>query len=79
MISLAGLSFGIVSGVAISWILVKLLNGVFDPPPEALSIPWPYVLGAFATVLISIVTATIIAIRKIERTIRVEFTGASEG
>lgn len=64
LISVGGLSFGIVSGVSISWMLVKLLNGVFDPPPEALSIPWTYVMGALATVLISILAATLITIQK---------------
>ena len=64
LISVGGLSFGIVSGVSVSWMLVKLLNGVFDPAPEALSIPWTYVIGALATVLISILAATLIAIRK---------------
>ena len=34
--------------------LVKLLTGVFDPPPEALSLPFPYL-----TILV--VTASIAA------------------
>lgn len=39
---LAGSVFGTAAGVAIAWMLVKLLTGVFDPPPEALSYPAAY-------------------------------------
>ena len=33
---------------SLSTMLVKVLQGVFDPPPSALSVPWAYlaVLGA---------------------------------
>jgi putative ABC transport system permease protein len=36
------LIFGAVIGATAALILVRLLNGVFDPPPEALSVPWGY-------------------------------------
>lgn len=47
---------GTVLGLVISWNLVKVLNGVFDPPPELLSIPWVYLMvlimaGGLATSL----------------------------
>jgi putative ABC transport system permease protein len=28
--------------------LVKVLTGVFDPPPEALAVPWGYLLAVAA-------------------------------
>ena len=41
----AGAICGTAIGFAIAQMLVKLLNGIFDPPPEALSIPWLYLGG----------------------------------
>ena len=37
-----GWLIGTAAGVTVAWMLVVLLAGVFDPPPEHLSIPWPY-------------------------------------
>ncbi|HKN30337.1 MAG TPA: FtsX-like permease family protein [Roseiarcus sp.] len=54
----AGLLFGAPTGAAAAWMLVRLLSGVFDPPPEALSIPWTYL----AFVLCGAIAATIAAI-----------------
>lgn len=59
-----GLLFGLISGLSISWMLVNLLTGVFDPPPEALSVPWIYILATLAIVLLSIFAAVAIAIHK---------------
>jgi len=38
-----GLAFGAMIGATTAFILVRLLNSVFDPPPEALRVPWNYV------------------------------------
>jgi putative ABC transport system permease protein len=43
----AGLVTGAATGWGLSYLLVKVLTGVFDPPPTSLSIPWFY-LGAVA-------------------------------
>ncbi|HKW44442.1 MAG TPA: ABC transporter permease, partial [Candidatus Eremiobacteraceae bacterium] len=40
---------GSVLGLVIAQVLVKVLTGVFDPPPNALAIPWLY-LGSLAAV-----------------------------
>ena len=42
---------GTALGFGVAAMLVKVLTGVFDPPPEALAIPWPYLalLAAAAT------------------------------
>jgi putative ABC transport system permease protein len=42
--------------------LVKLLTGVFDPPPEALSIPWLY-LGIVLCLVAASVAAAILSAR----------------
>ncbi len=43
--------FGAALGWAIARILVKLLTGVFDPPPDHMVMPWPY-LGAVALAVV---------------------------
>ncbi len=44
LILLGGSSFGIVIGFGVAQMLVKLLTGVFDPPPDFLSVPWTSLL-----------------------------------
>jgi len=50
-----GLSLGVPIGIAAAWMLVWLLNGVFDPPPDVLTYPWSYLglvlAGAIAATL----------------------------
>lgn len=49
---------GIGTGFGIAWMLVKMLTGVFDPPPESLSVPWLYL----AVLVIAAITSTTIAV-----------------
>ncbi|RDJ04219.1 FtsX-like permease family protein [Rhizobium grahamii] len=44
-----GMLLGLLAGVLIAHVLVKLLTGVFDPPPEALSLPWGYLAALVVT------------------------------
>ncbi len=46
-------------GFGVAALLVKLLSGVFDPPPEALAIPWRYLIA----VAIAAVVCTAAAVR----------------
>jgi len=41
---------GALAGWALSFTLVKILTGVFDPPPESLAVPWRG-LGGLAVVI----------------------------
>ena len=50
---------GIPAGLGIAYVLVKLLTGVFDPPPEALSIPWAYVAFVTAAGIASVTVAVL--------------------
>lgn len=64
VILLSGLVAGALLGVGIAWMFVKVLSGVFDPPPEVLSIPWNYLFALFAgsmvaTVIVSRIISTI--------------------
>jgi len=56
-----GFVFGSVSGIVTAWMLVKLLTGVFDPPPEALSVPWCYLFAVLCFVAGSVVAAVLLA------------------
>ena len=51
-----GLTAGAILGAALSQMLVRVLTGIFDPPPTALSTPWTY-LAAIAAVLIVAISA----------------------
>jgi putative ABC transport system permease protein len=48
---IGGAVLGIATGFGIAQVLVTILAGAFDPPPEALSIPWTYLGFALATAL----------------------------
>jgi putative ABC transport system permease protein len=45
VLAVPGLLAGAVLGFALSWLLVRVLAGVFDPPPSALAVPWGYLVG----------------------------------
>jgi putative ABC transport system permease protein len=59
LIIVGGCAFGLLSGLLTAWMLVKLLTGVFDPPPEALSIPWAYLGVMLGLVAVSVVAAVL--------------------
>jgi putative ABC transport system permease protein len=58
---------GIISGVVIGWVvafmLVKILTGVFDPPPEHLSIPFGYLVLVGAATLAAVCAAAVWMVR----------------
>ncbi|MDQ2966258.1 MAG: FtsX-like permease family protein, partial [Chloroflexota bacterium] len=45
-VAIGGIALGGLAGWGIAQVIVKILTGVFDPPPEHLSAPWGY-LAAF--------------------------------
>jgi putative ABC transport system permease protein len=45
-------------GLAIAWMLVALLDGVFDPPPETLVLPLGYL--AIVMIGVTVVAATVV-------------------
>jgi putative ABC transport system permease protein len=62
-----GLALGAVGAAALSWMLVKVLTGVFDPPPDVLAIPWGYLAGLVAVICVAVAVsgaATLRALRK---------------
>jgi putative ABC transport system permease protein len=47
--------------------LVKLLTGVFDPPPDQLTVPWIYLTILFAAAAVSIALAIRVAERQTDQ------------
>ena len=62
-VGIGGALLGAVGGWALSAMLVKVLTGVFDPPPAALAVPWSYLLVAALVTVVAIAIAAIAAIR----------------
>lgn len=61
--STLGLGAGALIGWAMSHMLVKVLSGVFDPPPAALAIPWDYLTIIAIAALAAVAAATAAASR----------------
>jgi putative ABC transport system permease protein len=62
---------GTVLGFGVAQMLVKVLTGVFDPPPELLSVPWVY-LQILAGAAIASTAVAIIGAQKASRRVGIE-------
>ena len=62
-----GIVLGLAAGTVIASMLVKLLTGVFDPPPEALAVPWGWVMLLVALVAAAVAVAVAVAQRGLGR------------
>ena len=59
LILLAGGLAGSLIGFAVAQMLVKVLTGVFDPPPDILHVPWFYLSGLAIAAIIATITAVV--------------------
>ncbi|MEY2448810.1 MAG: putative transport system permease protein [Acidimicrobiaceae bacterium] len=62
-VTIAGLLLGGVLAWALTHMLVAVLTGVFDPPPEGAAIPWSYLWALLAAALAAVVVASTVSIR----------------
>jgi putative ABC transport system permease protein len=62
-----GLVLGGLIATVLSITLVDVLTGVFDPPPDFLSIPWGYLVGVGLAVVGTVVAAGLITLRALRR------------
>ncbi|WP_244441494.1 FtsX-like permease family protein [Rhizobium tropici] len=63
----SGMVLGLLVGALIAYVLVKLLTGVFDPPPDVLSVPWLYLAALIVTAAgAALLAATGEAMRSLE-------------
>jgi putative ABC transport system permease protein len=66
-VTAGGVVLGGLAAAGISWMLVKLLTGVFDPPPAHAAVPWPYLAELGAIALLAVVAAGISTLRSLDR------------
>jgi putative ABC transport system permease protein len=66
-VTAGGLLLGAVIAVGISDMLVKVLTGVFDPPPDVLSVPWAYLAAVTALACGTVGAAGAITLRALRR------------
>lgn len=66
-VTLGGLILGAAGAAALAVMLVKVLTGVFDPPPTGLAVPWAYLIGVASVALAAVATAGAAAIRSVRR------------
>jgi putative ABC transport system permease protein len=55
-----GAAGGLVIGATIAYMLVKVLTGIFDPPPAGASIPWAFLSGM--VVVVVVVSAVVVSL-----------------
>ncbi|WP_199711357.1 ABC transporter permease [Tessaracoccus antarcticus] len=70
VVLVAGITFGAAIGSLLTGMLVKVLTGVFDPPPAAVSVPWGY-LAAVAAVVLGLVLVVVAGMMRRLRTVDV--------
>ncbi len=66
LLAVIGLAGGTALGWAVAEMLVALLNGVFDPPPHNLTVPWTY-LGTLGAAIIASIAASVEIITRLAR------------
>jgi putative ABC transport system permease protein len=67
IILLAGMMLGFITGFGIAKMLIKVLTGVFDPPPQSLAIPSAYLIALVVAGCVSTAAAVLIARSVAER------------
>jgi putative ABC transport system permease protein len=74
VIQVCGSIIGIALGFGIAQMLVTILTGVFDPAPEFLSIPWPYlilmVVAAIASMMAAVLSMQVASRRPVVEALR---------
>ena len=66
-ITAGGLALGALSGWLLVAMIVKILTGVFDPPPSHLFVPWVYLATVGAASIAAILFASVSAVRATRR------------
>jgi putative ABC transport system permease protein len=56
-LTIAGVLGGLVTGALIALQLIKVLNGIFDPPPQHAAVPWAFITVVVAAVVAAAATA----------------------
>lgn len=67
---LIGTVAGLATGGGLSYLLVKVLTGVFDPPPAGLTAPWGYLAALVAATVAAVGLAAVVVIERARRQAR---------
>ncbi|MDQ6657165.1 MAG: FtsX-like permease family protein [Actinomycetota bacterium] len=67
LITVVGVSGGALISWALTHMLVKVLTGVFDPPPTALAVPWSYLAVTIGVVVLALAAAALFSSRSSAR------------
>ena len=66
-VTAGGLILGAAIATVLSVTLIDVLTGVFDPPPDFLSVPWGYLIGVGLVVVATVLAAGLITLRALRR------------
>jgi putative ABC transport system permease protein len=66
-VTAGGVVLGAVAAAGITTMLVKVLTGVFDPPPDALAVPWTYLGGVLVLTVGAVGVAGAATLRALRR------------
>ena len=64
-VTAGGILLGAVAATGLSIMLVNILTGVFDPPPDTLAIPWGYLVAVTVVAIAAVGAATAAVIRRL--------------
>jgi putative ABC transport system permease protein len=64
---MVGTGCGLAAGWGLSYLLVKVLTGVFDPPPTGLTLPWGYLSALVACTVAAVGLASVVVIERARR------------
>jgi putative ABC transport system permease protein len=59
ILTVAGMTGGLMTGALIAAELIKVLNGIFDPPPQRPAVPWTFIGAVLLVVVGAAAVATI--------------------
>jgi putative ABC transport system permease protein len=63
LVGVTGATGGAVLGGYLTQVLIKVLTGVFDPPPSAVTVPWGYLATLTALIVACLAMVTAVAVR----------------
>jgi putative ABC transport system permease protein len=63
LVGATGALGGAMLGALLTQTLVKVLTGVFDPPPSAITVPWPYLAALSVLIVACLAIVTVGAVR----------------
>ncbi len=66
-LTVGGIVLGALAGWSLSLVMVRIMSGVFDPPPEHLFVPWTYLALVLGIVIAAVSGAGVVMIRAAQK------------